>query len=158
MTEVNVRPSQARTVRRPAAQSRTVNVWLAAVAVALSLFQLFVVPFALLPVAAGWGWALLSLVLMTTPFWSLVHEAIHGTLFPGRAANDRTGRVLAVLYGAPFPLLKAGHLLHHRYSRTRRERSEIYDPEVTTWGRAAPGYYLRLFGGLYLLEVVSVLL
>jgi hypothetical protein len=60
--------------------------------------------------------------------------------------------------GTPFVLLKTGHLLHHRYSRIRRERTEIYDPATTSWSAAAPGYYLRLVGGLYLAEAASVLL
>lgn len=149
-----------RTVRagltaRPAA---SVNTWLLGAVVVLSLGQLFLLPLVLLPASASWGWALVTLPLMTTPFWSLVHEAIHGTLHPSRVRNDLSGRVLSVLYGAPFVLLKTGHLLHHRYSRTRRERVEIYDPARTSWARAAPAYYLRLFCGLYLLEVASVVL
>lgn len=144
--------------RRPAREDRAVNAWLTGTAVAFGLFQLFLLPLWLLPRGAAWGWVLVPLALLTTPFWSLIHEAIHGTLVRRRAANDRCGRGLAVLYGSPFALLKAGHLLHHRYSRTRRERSEIYDPATSTWAKAAPGYYLRLFGGLYLLEVAAVLL
>lgn len=157
MSDTNLAPT-VRGGQPQIRQSRRINFWLTGFTVALSLVQLFVLPLWLLPMDAAWGWVLVSLVLMTTPFWSLVHDAIHGTLFADRARNDRWGRVLATLYGAPFALLKAGHLLHHRYSRTRRERSEIYDPERTAWARVAPGYYLRLFGGLYLLEVASVLL
>jgi fatty acid desaturase len=124
----------------------------------LSACQLFVLPLWLLPANQAWGWALLSVPLMTTPFWSLVHEAIHGTLAVSRTRNDRFGRALAVLYGAPFILLKTGHLLHHRFSRTPRERVEIYNPTETTWAKAAPVYYLRLVFGLYLLEVASIAL
>ncbi|WP_159839773.1 fatty acid desaturase [Nocardia sp. CY41] len=54
-------------------------------------------------------------------------------------------------------MLKAGHLLHHRYSRIR-ERAQVYDPAKSSWAKAAPGYYLRLFGGLYLVEVAAVVL
>ncbi|HEV2778916.1 MAG TPA: fatty acid desaturase [Actinophytocola sp.] len=143
---------------RPAGEDRPVNAWLTGAAVVVNLFQLFLLPLVLLPAGGGWGWLLVPLVPLTTPFWSLIHEAIHGTLIRRRTANDRSGRVLSVLYGSPFVLLKTGHLLHHRYSRTRRERSEIYDPATTTWARTAPGYYLRLLGGLYLLEVLSTLL
>ncbi|GAA0927640.1 fatty acid desaturase family protein [Virgisporangium aurantiacum] len=126
-------------------------------AVAL-LLQLAVVPLWLLPAGSAWGWLLVPLALLSTPHWSLIHEAIHGTLLRDRRWNDRCGRPLAVGYGVPFALLKTGHLLHHRYSRTARERTEVYDPAATTWAATAPGYYVRLFGGLYLAEVATVVL
>jgi fatty acid desaturase len=135
-----------------------VNVLLMAGVGVLSAFQLFVLPLWLIPANPAWAWALLTVPLMTTPFWSLVHEAIHGTLLPSRTRSDRFGRALAVVYGAPFVLLKTGHLLHHRFSRTPRERVEMYDPTKTTWAKAAPVYYLRLVIGLYLLEVASLVL
>ncbi|GAA2638126.1 hypothetical protein GCM10010399_84260 [Dactylosporangium fulvum] len=122
------------------------------------VLQLLVLPLVLLPIDMHWGWLLLPLALTTVPLWSLVHEAIHGTLLRDRPWNDRLGRLLAIGYGAPFTLLKAGHLLHHRYSRTRRERTEVYDPETTSWLVAARMYYPRLLGGLYLAELASVLL
>ncbi|WP_157170920.1 hypothetical protein [Nocardia araoensis] len=50
--------------------------------------------------------------------------------------------MLAVLYGSPLALLKAGHLLHHRYNRTR-ERAQVYDPAGAGWARVAPGYSSR---------------
>ncbi|WP_306356943.1 MULTISPECIES: fatty acid desaturase [unclassified Nocardia] len=153
MTEVRTRS----TIRGTRGPVRAVNRWLIGIATALGLFQLVVLPLVLLPHDPAWGWTLLVPMLLTTPFWSLIHEAVHGTLLERRARNDGCGRALAVLYGSPFALLKAGHLLHHRYSRTR-ERTEIYDPATSSWAKAAPGYYLRLFGGLYLLEVAAVLL
>ncbi|MCF3106980.1 fatty acid desaturase [Streptomyces roseoverticillatus] len=134
------------------------SVRLTCLALAVGLCQLFVLPLWLLPADPAWGWALVPLVLTTTPLWSLVHEGIHGTLLADRPWNDRCGRALAVLHGAPFVVLKTGHLLHHRYSRTPRERTEVYDARATTWAKAAPGYYARLLGGLYLMESASVLL
>ncbi|MFC5007989.1 fatty acid desaturase [Dactylosporangium cerinum] len=122
------------------------------------VLQLLILPVWLLPADPRWGWLLVPVVLTTVPLWSLIHEGIHGTLLRDRRWNDRLARVLATGYGAPFALLKAGHLLHHRYSRTRRERTEVYDPAVTTWLAAARGYYPRLLGGLYLLEAASVVL
>jgi hypothetical protein len=95
--------------------------------------QLVVIPVWLLPASTAWGWLLVPLALLTTPHWSLIHEAIHGTLLRSRWWNDHCGRSLAVGYGVPFALLKTGHLLHHRYSRTARERTEVYDPAVKTW-------------------------
>lgn len=122
------------------------------------VLQLLILPVWLLPADARWGWLLVPVVLTTVPLWSLIHEGIHGTLLRDRPWNDRVARILAIGYGAPFALLKAGHLLHHRYSRTRRERTEVYDPAVTGWLAAARGYYPRLLGGLYLLEAASVVL
>lgn len=120
--------------------------------------QLAVLPLWLLPADPAFGWLLVPMALLSTPFWSLIHEAIHGTLLRERTWNDRFGRILAIGYGAPFVLLKSAHLLHHRYSRTRRDRTEIYDPATSSWATTAPGYYLHLLGGLYLAEVASVLL
>ncbi|MEV4510565.1 fatty acid desaturase [Dactylosporangium sp. NPDC049525] len=122
------------------------------------VLQLLILPVWLLPADPRWGWLLVPVVLTTVPLWSLIHEGIHGTLLRDRGWNDRLARILATGYGAPFALLKVGHLLHHRYSRTRRERTEVYDPAVTTWLAAARGYYPRLLGGLYLLEAASVVL
>ena len=131
---------------------------LVAAALAGLCLQLAVLPLTPLPADPAWGWLLVPLVLLSTPLWSLIHEAIHGTLLRKRTWNDRFGRTLAIGYGAPFALLKSAHLLHHRYNRSRRERTEIYDPATSSWAAAAPGYYLHLLGGLYLVEVASVLL
>lgn len=143
----------------PARRSgQIVSAILVASALAGLCVQLAVVPLWLLPANPAWGWLLVAMVPLTTPFWSLIHEAIHGSLQRERERNDRLGRVLAIGYGAPFSLLKTGHLLHHRYSRTRRDRTEVYDPATTGWTTVAPGYYFRLVGGLYFAEVGSLLL
>ncbi|WP_432992709.1 fatty acid desaturase family protein [Dactylosporangium sp. CA-233914] len=141
-------------VRRPSALA----IALVGAAFAVLLLQLFALPLLLLPLDPRWAWLLVPAALTTVPLWSLIHEAIHGTLLRERGWNDRLGRALAVGYGGPFTLLKAGHLLHHRYSRTQRERTEVYDPRKTSWLAAARTYYPRLLGGLYLAELLSVLL
>jgi len=115
------------------------------------LLQLYVIPLASLP-----GWLLIPLVLTSTYLWSILHGSIHGSLLRDRRWNDRLGRALALGYGAPFVLLKSGHLLHHRFSRTPRERTEVYD--TGSWTSHVSACYLRLFGGLYLAEVASVVL
>lgn len=130
----------------------------AGAAIATLLVQLGVLPLLLLPRDQRWGWLLVPITLATFPLWSLIHEGIHGTLLRDRAWNDRLARVLAVGYGGPFTLLKAGHLLHHRYSRTQRERTEVYDPARTSRLAAARTYYPRLLGGLYAAQLASVLL
>jgi fatty acid desaturase len=148
-----VTPGPARTYG-----ATTTSYPLVAFALGLLAVQLFVLPLGLLPHDPAWGWVLVPLALTNTPLWSLTHESIHGSLLRDRVVNDRLGRALGVGYGAPFALLKAGHLLHHRFSRTPRERTEVFDPASSSWLRAAPAYYVRLFGGLYLAEALSVLL
>ncbi|WP_260860764.1 fatty acid desaturase, partial [Mycobacterium tilburgii] len=135
-----------------------INLALVATALAGLRLQLAVIPAWLLPSNPAWGWLLAPIALLTTPFWSLIHDVIHGYLQRDRVRNDRLGRTLAIGYGAPFSVLKADHLLHHRYSRTSWDRTEIYDPSTTSWTAMAPGYYLRLIGGLYFAEVGCVLL
>lgn len=103
-------------------------------------------------------WLLLACALLSSSLWSLAHEAIHGHLLHSRTSSRRAGRVLAILHGAPFDVVRIGHLLHHAHSRTRRERGEVYDPERTSWRQAAPAYYLKLLGGLYALELASCVL
>jgi fatty acid desaturase len=142
--------SGRRTAARP-----VLSALLVTAACAVTVLQLAVVPL-LLQLDRRWALLLVPVALLTTPMWSLLHEAIHGGLFHGRARNDAWGRVLAIGYGSPFVLLKAGHLLHHRYSRTRRERTEIYEPGDHAWIAAALPYYVRLLGGLYLAEVASL--
>lgn len=125
---------------------------------ALQVLQLLLLPAWLLPLDPAWGWLLLAPVLLTNGWWALIHEAIHGALFPGQDANRLAGRLHGILFGAGYDLLRWGHLLHHAFSRTPRDRSEVYET-----GRDNPAwfafiYYARLLGGLYLFEVLWSLL
>ncbi len=133
------------------------NATLVGMLIAASLLLLFVVPAWLLPASPWWGLLLVPVALATNTMWSLIHEAIHGHLFRERRWNDRAGRLLCVLYGAPFRALRVAHLLHHRYSRTRRDRTEVYDPARTSRFAATAGFYVQLLGGMYFLEVLSSL-
>lgn len=117
--------------------------------------QLALVPGVLLPQDAAWGWLLIVPVLLTNSWWAFIHEALHGHMFPNKATSRRLGRVNAMLFGAPFDLLRAGHLLHHAYSRSARERSEVYAPGRDSRVAVTVGYYFRLLGGLYLVEVLG---
>lgn len=131
---------------------------IAAAVVLANFFQLFVLPLALLPASMGWAWTLLALVPLNLTLWALIHEAIHQNLPGGARMNAAAGRLLAIVHGAPFGILQSGHLLHHRYNRTVRERAEVYDPRTTPRVRAAISYYFRLLGGLYAYEALTVLL
>lgn len=113
----------------------------------------------LLPVAVAdhpaWGLLLVPLALTHHTLWSLVHEAIHGTLATPRPFNDGLGRLLAIVHGAPFAVLRLGHLLHHRHNRSALDAAECYDPALRSAAVAAAGYYARLLGGLYVAEVAA---
>lgn len=129
---------------------------LAAAGVIAANLYLFVALPLLLP---GGGAAALLLavpaVLASVPHWGLIHEAIHGHLLPDRAAGDRLGRLLAVLFGAPFDCLRFGHLSHHALNARAAERPEIFDPARRSRLVAALLYYPRLLFGLYAFEVAS---
>lgn len=123
--------------------------------VAVAMVQFFVLPLFLLPLDIAWALILLPLALFNNPLWSLIHETVHGTFDSHPAQNRAAGRVLAVCYGAPWRILRTGHLLHHRFNRSPLERPEIYNPGETRWPVAAGKYYFQLFVGLYLTQILS---
>lgn len=137
---------------------RRLNLTLAGGLVGLHALQLFILPVWLLPLDPAWGWLLLLPVLLTNTWWSLIHDAIHGSLSPDKAANRRLGRLQCILFGASFDLLRWGHLLHHALSRTRRERAEVFEADRDNRLVFSLDYYFRLLGGLYLFEVLGSLL
>ena len=131
------------------------NCLLALFYIVLNVFQFFILPAWLLPVERNWAWTLLPLALLTNPFWSLIHEAIHDLFHPNRRVNALAGRLLAILFGSPFRILRLSHLLHHKLNRMPVEGTEYYDRGKATKSAAAPGYFFQIFVGLYLVEVVS---
>lgn len=133
------------------------NLCLASFYAAVNLYQFFILPLVLLPKNPHWAWTLLPLALFTNPFWSLIHEAIHDLFHPNRAANGFAGRLLAVMFGAPFRILRVSHLLHHKLNRLPVEGTEYFDRRKSTRASAAPGYYFQILLGLYLVELVSPL-
>lgn len=134
------------------------NLALAVFYAAVNLLQFIVLPLWLLPVNANWAWMLLPLALLTNPFWSLIHEAIHDLFHPNRRINTCFGRVMAILFGSPFRILRLSHLLHHKLNRLPVEGTEYYDRSKKSKTSAAPGYYFQILFGLYLVEVISPLL
>ena len=96
--------------------------------------------------------------LGTPTHWALIHEAIHGVLLPGRAANERLARIMAILFGVPFRAVRFAHLRHHRYNRTRWGREEMYDPAERSVLAAYALHYLRITVGLYVGELALSLL
>ena len=133
------------------------NAGLACFYAALNLFQFVILPLSLLPSNQLWAWLLLPLALLTNPFWSLIHEAIHDLFHPNRRVNAFFGRFLAVIFGSPFRILRMSHLIHHKLNRLPVEGTEYYDSAKSSKAAAAPAYYFQIFLGLYLVEVLSPL-
>lgn len=136
---------------------RGLNLGLALTFTAMGLLLFIFLPLLLLPRDPRWGLALAVPVALTTTNWALIHEGIHGALHPDRRINDGLSRVLGVLFGGAFHVLRFGHLLHHMFNRTPLDRTEVFDParhNRLTFGLA---YYLRLNGGLYLAETAGSL-
>jgi fatty acid desaturase len=103
-----------------------------------------------------WGesalWVALPLVVLAPTHWGLIHESIHGQLFPQRRLNDWVGRALSIAFVLPFDAVRFGHLMHHRFTRESFDRPDVHDG-VTHHMLARIGYYTRLLGGLYLGEL-----
>ena len=133
---------------KPAAHR--LNAGLSVVFALVGVWTLWLLPIVLprWPFAA---WSLVAVVFVTTTWWSLIHETIHGLLFRNRRLNDAAGRLLAVLFLLPFRPVAFGHLFHHRRNRSDLDRAEFY-PRGASKTAAALAYYARLLGGLYFAE------
>lgn len=104
------------------------------------------------------AWLTIVPVVLTTPIhWGLIHEGIHGQLLPSRRANERVARALAIGLALPFEAVRFGHLMHHRFTREPYDRPDVLDPTQSRWQRWL-AYYARLFGGLYVVELLMPLL
>jgi len=123
-----------------------------------SLAAFFVLPWAVRVDGPQWLWGLLPLALIANGYWATLHEAIHGQLMVGAETNRRAGRVLAVLWGSSFRLLRFGHLMHHRFNRHKLDRPDSYDPAVTGAGIAHLRFFAEVFCGLYVIEVLTPIL
>lgn len=99
--------------------------------------------------------ALICLCSIATPLhWGLMHESIHGNLFPDQAANRCAGRVLGNFFCLSWDVMRFGHLLHHSNNRHEFDR-----PEAVAEGRsrlvAAGPYFAKLLGGHALISALS---
>jgi hypothetical protein len=144
-------------LRRGTGVPDAINCALALFYLGVNLLEFFLLPLFLLPRDPRWGWLLLPLALLTNPFWSLIHEAIHDLLHSAKSVNLVIGRMLAVMFGSPFRILRLSHLLHHKLNRMPVEGTEYYDRGKRTKAAAAPGYYFQILVGLHLVEVISPL-
>lgn len=134
------------------------NCGLAALLIAASAFALFVLPLGPMAADPRFVWLLLPVLALTSTHWALLHESIHGLFHPLPAVNRLAGRALALAGGSSFRVLRFGHLMHHRFNRYRMDRPDCFDPAEMSPVLARARYFLELFGGLYLIEVVVPLL
>jgi fatty acid desaturase len=132
-----------------------VNLGVAGLLIAANLVLFLVLPAFLLPLGPLWLLLILPVLLVTVTHWAIIHEAIHGSLLPRRAANDLLARCLCILYGSPFHVVRFGHLSHHTLNGRPTERPEVFDPRKVSLWRIGPVYYLRLIIGLYGAEFLS---
>ncbi len=100
-----------------------------------------------------WHVLLLALVfgVYMNSVYSVIHEAEHGILFSNRRLNDTAGVIMALLFPAPFHLIRQGHIGHHLRNRSDDEAFDLYfDGEHPVWK------FLQLYGiltGMYYLVV-----
>ena len=130
------------------------NVLLICVVLGGTLFQLFGLPLVLKAFGVQAAWFLLPIMLLQPLHWGLIHEGIHARLLPTRRANEFYSRLLSVALGLPFDATRFGHLVHHRFPRHSYDRADVYDGR-NSYSLAWLGYRFRLFGGVYLGELVS---
>lgn len=101
----------------------------------------------------AWAFVMLPLILASSLQWGLIHEGIHKNLLPDAAWNDRASRLLGILMGASFHVLRFGHLMHHKLNRDwHSENVQHRSPATTAY------YYANLFFGLYLGEIITSLM
>ena len=105
-----------------------------------------------------WEWTALMSVALTNGYWAVLHEALHGNLDTDFRRNRAKGRVLAILFGSSFRVLRFGHLSHHRFNRHPLDRPDAYDPRKTTRLVAYLGFLGHTLGGQYLGEFLLPLL
>jgi fatty acid desaturase len=140
-----------------AVRYQRINLALLAALGGSTLGGLFGVPF-LLPIDLRFGWLLLPVALLTNPGWALHHEAIHGSFHADRRINLAAGRMMAILLGSSFDVLRFAHLMHHRFNRNPTDRPDLYDPAAGSRARARLRYLGHLTVGVYLAEVIAPLL
>lgn len=105
---------------------------------------------------ADLGWWMLPLAIafavVMNSVYSVIHEAEHAMLFANRRANDWVGTLMALLFPAPFSLIRQGHLGHHLRNRSDDEAFDLYfegDSVIWRWM-----VWIGILTGFYYLTVV----
>ena len=130
---------------------KRINMTAAGLIMLATLFQLLVLPL-VLPTSP---WIIAAIIIalapLNTPFWSLIHEGVHRNMHPNRTANEAWSRIMSIVFGASFHVLRFGHLMHHQYNRDWE--SEIYSPPQKKWA-VTINHYFKMLCGIYLVEVL----
>jgi len=98
------------------------------------------------------GFLFVTFAILGNSIYSIVHEAEHGMLHPNSTVNDVLGVLMAILFPAPFHLIRQGHLGHHRRNRSDDEAFDHYFDGDHPWLK-----WLILYGiltGFYWMLVV----
>ncbi len=128
----------------------SVNLCIAAIQV-ISAFVIFY----LTSLASEWRQILglaCAFGVLGNSIYSIIHEAEHGILHPVRWINDTVGVLMALLFPAPFHLIRQGHIGHHRRNRSDDEAFDLYFEGDRPWLK-----WLILYGiltGFYWMLVV----
>ncbi len=77
----------------------------------------------------------IAMAIVGNSIYSSIHEAEHGMLHPHRIVNDTLGVSMALLFPAPYHLIRQGHLGHHRRNRTDEEAFDLYFEDDQAWWR-----------------------
>ncbi|MAT71761.1 MAG: hypothetical protein CMJ58_19815 [Planctomycetaceae bacterium] len=124
--------------------------------IAAQLLALAGIFFATAHAAATWQLLLLAcaMAVVGNSVYSIIHEAEHRMLHPRQEINDALGIVMALLFPAPYHLLRQGHLCHHRANRSDDEAFDLYfdgDRPVVKWLK-----FYSIITGVYWWAVVAV--
>lgn len=96
---------------------------------------------------------------LSTAMFITAHDAMHGSLVPGRPRiNDAFGRLALMLYaGLDYDRMKPAHFLHHRYPASARDPDfTAGDPcRLLPWLRS---FFLTYYTHAQLLRITAVAL
>ena len=96
----------------------------------------------------------IAFAIIMNSVYATLHEAEHAMLFPNRRWNETAGVMLALLFPAPFHLLRQGHIGHHLRNRSDDEAFDLYfDGDHVVWKWLV--WYGILTGLYYVLVVFS---
>jgi fatty acid desaturase len=107
---------------------------------------------ALLLKSLWWAIIIAPFAWLNIVHWGMIHEAIHKLLLTDAKANEYGGRLLGILMGTSFHVLRFGHLMHHQMNRHWQNEYAC----KRGW-LARLDYYYTLFAGLYISEVMASL-
>ncbi len=116
--------------------------------VLVSGYQFLVAPL-LISISPWFILTLLPTLLFSSTTGVMVHEAIHGLLYPDPLKNRRMGQVMAVCMGIAYDLQRFDHLRHHRISRTEHDCDEVYIAPRRSTRKVINYYYRKLFGAYW---------